>query len=94
MDDPCRSYEAGLTLAADGKSWSYTPPASDGSAEYEITYTTRVKVEENTVEVTNTVSDAHNRTVEGDCLSILSLIYFRQGYFVPHCIAAAPSRRI
>lgn len=55
----------GLTLAADGKSWSYTPPASDGNAEYEITYTTRVKVEENTVEVTNTVSDAHNRTVEG-----------------------------
>ena len=55
----------GLILAADGKSWSYTPPDTDGNAQYEITYTTRVKVENETIEVTNTVSDAHNRTVEG-----------------------------
>ncbi len=54
-----------LVLSADGKSWSYTPPASDGSAEYEISYATKVKVESGTVEVTNTVSDNHNTTVEG-----------------------------
>ncbi len=57
-----------LVLSPDGKSWSYTPPASDGNASYEITYTTKVKVQTGTIEVTNTVSDAHNRTVEGQLI--------------------------
>ncbi len=46
-----------LTLAADGNSWTYRPPASDGMAAYTISYTTQVEIAEVDHVLKNKVTD-------------------------------------